>query len=190
MKTYLKNRYFYDYRRLNLVVVGLLFVLSFSGITYASPYGQGVYSAQVPYGSQTSLSINIGSNVSFNLVPSGLNYAASGSQTITVISTNVVGYQLYIYDPTSTSMVNGSSTIPASSNITEAALSVNSWGYNSDGSSNYIGLTTIPKPLASYSGPYETGNNTTVNYGVLVSATQPAGSYTASVYITAIGLNE
>jgi hypothetical protein len=87
-------------------------------------------------------------------------------------------------------MVNGSSTIPASSNITEAALSVNSWGYNSDGSSNYIGLTTIPKPLASYSGPYETGNNTTVNYGVLVSATQPAGSYTASVYITAIGLNE
>jgi hypothetical protein len=190
MKTFFKYRYFYNYNRLSLTVVGLLIALSFSGVTYASPYGQGYYSAQVPYGSQTSLSINIGSNVSFNLVPSGPNYSASGSQTITVISTNVVGYQLYVYDPTSTSMVDGSNTIPASSNVTEAALSVNSWGYNSDGSSNYIGLTTTPVLLASYSGPFETGNTTTVNYGVLVSATQPAGNYTASVYLTAIGLNQ
>jgi hypothetical protein len=190
MKTYFKYLISSQYSRLGLAGLSLLCILSFSGVSYASPYGQGNYGADVPYGSQTSLSINVGSNVSFSLTPSGSNYSATGSQTITVYSTNVVGYQLYIYSPTNTSMVNGSNTIPASANSSEAALTVNTWGYNSDGSSNYIGITNQPTLLGNFTGPSETGSTTTVNYGVLVSSTQAAGQYSATVVITAVGLNQ
>jgi hypothetical protein len=190
MKSNLKDQFLSKYSRLCVTIFSLVFISTLDGLSYASPYGQGNYSADVPYGSQTSLTINLGSNVSFNLTPSGSNYSAYGSQTIAVTSTNVVGYQLYIYSPTSTSMIDGPNTIPASSNVTEAPLAVNTWGYNSDNSGNYIGLTTTPALLENYSGPSEIASDTTVNYGVLASGTQAAGSYSATVTITAIGLNE
>jgi hypothetical protein len=171
-----------------LLVTFLLMIFSLAGTSYASPYSAGYYNANVPYSTQTSLAIALGSNVPLTLTPSGSNFSASGSSTVTVTSNDVNGYNLYIYNPSTASLVNGSATIPASSNTTEGPLSTNSWGYNIDGSTNYIGLTTSPVLLMSASGPYTSGNTTTVTFGVLAAQTDVPGTYTQTVTYTAVAL--
>ena len=156
----------------------------------ASPFGQGYFNAQVPFGSQTSISINLGGNVNLSLVPNGSNFSANSSSNVTVTSTDVEGYSLYVYAPSSTSLSYGSYSIPTSANVSEAPLSLDSWGYNTDGSNNYIGITNVPTVLISATGPYESGNTTSVTYGVLVDATQSAGTYNGTVSFTAVALNE
>ena len=174
-----------------LAVLSAIFaLLSFTSPVAASPFGQGVFGAHVPFGSVTSLAISLGGNVNLNLTPSGSTFTGSGSHTITVTSTDVVGYSLYIYASGSTNLANGSSTIPASANGTAAALATNSWGYNTNGSSNYLGITTSPKLLKTATGPYETGDNTTVTYGVLTDSSKAAGNYTANVTYTAVSLTD
>jgi hypothetical protein len=172
-----------------LVVFGVFCVLSIAPTVAASPFGEGVFGAHVPFGSLTSLSIALGGNVSLNLTPSGSTFVGSGSHTITVTSTDVVGYALYIYGTGSTSMTSGASTIPASANTSAGPLSLNTWGYNIDGSSNYLGLVTAPTLLKTANGPYETGDNTTVTYGVLTDITTSEGNYSASVTYTVVALN-
>lgn len=160
------------------------------GSVLASPFGQGTFGAQVPFGSVTSLSIALGGNVSLNLTPSGQNFSATGSHTITVTSTDVAGYNLYAYSSGSTAMTNGSSTIPASGNGSAAPLALNTWGYNTDGSSNFMGMTTTPALIKSTTGPFESGDNTTVTYGVLTSIITGAGNYNVSVVYTAVAKSE
>jgi hypothetical protein len=172
-------------RPLQLLVL-ILLCASISSTASASPFGQGVFGADVPFGSATSLSIALGGNVSLSLTPSGGNFSASGSHTLTVTSTDVVGYKLYAYSPGSTNMVNGSDTIPASSNTSGAPLSVNSWGYNTDGSGNYLGMTTAPTLIKDTTGPFKNGDNTTVTYAVLASIVKGAGDYKVSVVYTAV----
>jgi len=172
------------------VLVLVLLCASFSQTASASPFGSGVFGADVPFGSATSLSIALGGNVSLGLTPSGGNFAATGSHTLTVTSTDVVGYKLYAYSPGNTSMVNGSDTIPASTNTTAGPLSVNSWGYNTDGSTNYLGMTTTPALIKDTTGPFKNGDNTTVTYGVLASIVKGAGDYTVSVVYTAVAEND
>ena len=172
------------------VLFALYGLLSFTRTAQASPFGQGVFGANVPFGSLTSLTIALGGNPSINLTPSGATFVGSGTHTITVTSTDAVGYNLYIYAASGTSMTNGASTIAASSNGTPAPLSLNTWGYNIDGSSNYTGITTRPTLLKSAAGPYKSGDNTTVTYGALTSSTAPAGSYSVSVTYTAVAMNE
>jgi len=156
----------------------------------ASPFGEGKFGADVPFGSQTSLSIALGGNVSLNLAPSGGNFVAQSSHTITVTSTDVVGYSLYIYSVGSTAMTNGSGSIPASGNTTAGPLAVNTWGYNTNGSTNYLGMTTVPALFKTATGPYKSGDNTTVTYGVLTDITKGAGSYNVSVTYTAVALTD
>lgn len=170
-----------------LVVACLGFgVLSIAPNVAASPFGEGVFGAHVPFGSVTSLAISLGGNASLNLAPNGSNFVGSGSHTITVTSTDVVGYSLYIYAAGSTTMSGSGSTIAASSNGSAAPLAVNTWGYNTNGSSNYLGLTTTPTLLKTANGPYENGDNTTVTYGVLTDVTKPEGNYTVTVTYTAV----
>jgi len=173
-----------------LLVCGLLTLLSIAPRVAASPFGQGVFGAQVPFGSVTSLAISLGGNAALNVVPSGSNFVGSGSHTITVTSTDVVGYNLYIYAPTNTAMVGSTATIAASSNGTPAPLAINSWGYNTDGSDNYLGLTTAPTLLKSADGPYESGDDTTVTYGMLTDVTKAEGNYAVSVTYTAVAKTE
>ena len=161
-------------------------VLSVVPSASASPFGQGVFGAHVPFGSVTSLTIALGSNVALSLAPSGGNFVGSGSHTITVTSTDVVGYNLYIYAPGGTTMTSSTDSILASSNGTAAPLSLNTWGYNTDASSNYLGVTTTPVLLKSATGPFETGDNTTVTFGVLASGTKSEGNYSAAVTYTAV----
>jgi hypothetical protein len=156
----------------------------------ASPFGQGVFGADVPFGSLTSMSIALGGNVSLNLVPSGGNFTGSGSHTVTVTSNDVVGYRLYVYSPSGTSMTNGANSIPASANSTPAALAANTWGYNTNGSSNYVGMLTTPSVIKDANGPYKSGDNTTVTYGATTDITKGAGSYTVGVVYTAVSKSQ
>jgi hypothetical protein len=173
-----------------LLLCALCMVLSFAPTVAASPFGEGVFGAHVPFGSLTSLTISLGSNVSISMTPSGSTFVGSGSHTINVTSTDVVGYSLYIYDGSGTNMVNGASTIPASSNGSAAALTTNTWGYNIDGSSNYLGVTSYPVVLKTAIGPYESGDSTTVTYGVLTDLTKSNGNYTNTVTYTAVALTD
>jgi hypothetical protein len=176
--------------RVLLVLCGLCALLSFAPSVSASPFGQGVFGAQVPFGSITSLAIALGGDVSLALTPSGPNLEGSGSHTITITSTDVVGYGLYVYAASGTDMVSGSSTIPASANGSAAPLSTNTWGYNTNASSNYLGITTVPKLIKTGTGPFETGDNTTVTYGVLADNTVSSGSYSVSVTYTVVALTD
>jgi len=172
-----------------LVLCGVFALLSIAPVASASPFGQGKFGAQVPFGSLTSLTIALSGNVTLNLTPSGPNFVGQGSHTLTVTSTDVVGYSLYIYSPGSTTMTSGFDTIPTSGNTSASPLSVNTWGYNIDGSTNYLGMTTTPTPLKTATGPYESGDTTTVTYGVLTGASKSEGTYTVSVVYTAVALN-
>jgi len=180
----------YDrFSRILAVLCGVFAVLSFVPTASASPFGQGVFGADVPFGSATSLTIALGGSVALDLLPNGSNFSGSDSHTVTVTSTDVVGYNLYIYSPGGTTMTAGSDTIAASGNSTPGALTTDTWGYNIDASSNFLGMTTTPALLKQALGPYKLGDITTVTYGVLAGGSKSAGSYTVSVTYTAVALN-
>ena len=161
-------------------------------VAFASPFGQGVFGADVPFGSDTSMSIALGGNVDLDVsTPSGGTLNGSGSHTITITSTDVVGYRLYIYAPGSSSMTNGSDTIAASANSSASTLATDTWGYNTTGStSNFLGITTSPVVIKDSTGPHKNGEGTTVTYGAKVSSTKGAGSYTSTVVYTAVGKSQ
>ncbi len=179
--------------RIHLIMSALILVGCILGTqpVLASPFGQGKFGTMVPFGAGTSLSIALGGNVSIPLTPSGSTFVGSSSNTITVTSTDVIGYRLYAFSPTSTTMTlaGGGDTIPASSNSTPAALATNTWGYNTDGSSNYLGMLTTPSQIKDAIGPFESGDTTTVTYGAKTSATKSAGAYTVGVVYTAVAKN-
>lgn len=165
-------------------------LVAFAPQAGAIPFGQGKFGNDL-FGSATSLSVALGGNVNFNLASNGSQFSGSGSHTITVASTDVVGYSLYAYALGSNAMTTtGGSSIPASGNTTAGSLAVNTWGYNIDGSSNYLGMPTTPTQIKTASGEYRYGDNTTVTYGVLTNSLQPPGSYTVSVVYTAVALSQ
>lgn len=174
--------------KLHLVITALVFTccLIMQQPVGASPFGQGVFGEDVPFGADTSLSIALGGNVSINLTPNGPNFTGTGSHTLTVTTTDVVGYRLYAYSPGSNVMTNGSETIPASSNSSPAALGINSWGYNTNASSNFVGMLTTPALIKEANGPYKNGDNTTVTYSAITDITKGAGAYTVGVVYTVV----
>lgn len=173
---------------IHLTVTALVLVCCFllQQPASASPFGQGVFSADVPFGSETSLAIALGGNVSVNLAPSGPNFTGTGSHTLTVTTTDVVGYRLYVYSPSGTTMTNSGENIAASVNIIPSSLAVNTWGYNTDGTSNFVGMLTTPKLIKDANGPYKNGDNTTVTYGAVADITKGAGAYSVGVVYTAV----
>ncbi len=90
----------------------------------------------------------------------------------------------------STNLVSGSNTIPASANVSAAPLALNTWGFNTDASANFIGMTTAPYLLKDSTGPSKLGDSTTVTYSAYTSTTQPAGVYSTSVTYTAVAEND
>ena len=174
------------------VLVAAMLVVMSSYWAYASPFGQGVFSADVPFGSDTSMSISLGGNVQLTTTDDGGGtFSGNGAHTVTVTSTDVVGYRLYVYAPTSTALTNGSESIPASSNTVLGSLATNTWGYNTTGSTtNFVGVTNKPVTIKDATGPHKTGDATTVTYGVKVSSTKGAGDYTTNVVYTAVGKSQ
>jgi hypothetical protein len=158
----------------------------------ASPFGQGVFGANVPFGSATSLSINVGSDVTIPLTLNTGTFSGTGSHTVTVTSTDVVGYYLYVHTTSTTGMVNANgATIPASANGSPAALATNTWGYNTTGSTtNFLGMGLTSSVIKDASGPFTSGDSTTVTYGALTDTTQDAGSYSVAVTYTAVAKDQ
>ena len=172
-----------------LVLVSILTLL-FSGLmpsaSHASPYGKGVYGANVPYGGQTALSIATNGNVAIPITPTTGGVLATGTSTVTVTSTDVMGYKLYIRALSNTNMDNLGSLLPASGNGSPAALATNTWGYNTDASSNFVGLTLSDVLIRSITVPASTGDATAVTYGMKLDLAKPAGNYVATVIYTAV----
>lgn len=176
----------------HVLLTVLLVVVAGNYNAMASPFGQGVFSADVPFGAGTSMSISLGGDVQLNVADIGGGvFAGTGAHTVTVTSTDVVGYRLYIYTPGSTALVNGGDTVPASANTVPGSLATDTWGYNTTGStSNFVGLTNTPVTIKDASGPHKNGDATTITYGVKVSSTKSAGQYSTSVVYTAVGKSE
>jgi hypothetical protein len=171
-----------------------LFVLVYTAlpsIASASPFGQGLFGENVPFGSLTSISVNLGGNVNLSLTQNGSDWEDSDSHTITVTSNDVVGYDLYAHTNGSTDMVNGSFTIPASGNTSPGALATNTWGFNTTGSStNFQGMLATNTLIKDANGPFTTGDNTTVTYGAKTSVTKEAGDYTVNVVYIVVPENQ
>lgn len=170
-----------------LVKITLIFIAVFSlSLTpvSASPYGVGKYGADVPYGTDTSITISAG-NVSLTAVPSNSGNLTTANGTVTVFSTDVVGYKLYIQSIGSTNLAAPGDTIPASGNGSPAALATNTWGYNTNASANFVGITSSNVEIKNFVGPARLGDATTVTFGVKLDFTKKAGSYTTTVLYTA-----
>ena len=155
-------------------------------VCFAQPYGKGIYNANVPYGKQTSLSISTNGNVNIPISPTTNGTLATGTSTITVISTDVKGYKLYIRALTNTNMNNSGTLLPTSANGSPAALAINTWGYNTDASNNFTGMTLNDALIRSTSSPVSSGENTSITYGIKLDMTKPAGNYSVSVVYTAV----
>jgi len=163
--------------------VGITCLLS-SASVFASPYGAGLYGENVPYGGETSLTIATDGNVTIPITPSDTGNQATANNAITVTSTDVIGYKLYIRATATALDHGGGYTIPAVG--APGALSVNTWGYNIDAGASYTGITTSDVLLLDALIPYPSGNVTTVTYGVKIDNTKPAGNYTTTVIYTAV----
>ncbi len=179
-------RYKNTHKILFLSLALSLLVISVGNVAHAQPYGKGKYGENVPYGSQTSLSIATGGNVSIQITPDDNAVLGTGTNIVTVTSTDVVGYSLYIRSLTSTDMANGPAVLPASANAVPGVLTANTWGYNSNGSpTNFLGMTTSNVLVKSGTGPFTAGDPTTFTYGVKIDNEKPAGNYVTSVVYTA-----
>ena len=180
-------------RRIVVLASALAMLVGLVGSTaYASPFGQGEFGADVPFGAGTSMSIDLGGNVDLAVdTPGSGVFSGSGSHTVIVTSTDVVGYRLYIYTPGTSDMTNGSETIAASSNGSLAPLATDTWGYNTTGSTtDFIGITTTPAVIKDETGPHKTGDPTTITFGAKVATTKGAGDYSSAVVYTAVGKSE
>lgn len=173
--------------RLALAVAAsiLAAVLSANSVS-AAPYGRGVYNEDIPYGSETSLSIATDGNTIIQLSPTDSGTLGTNDSDVTVTSTDVVGYKLYVRADGNSNLINGAATIAASGNVSAASLSPNTWGYNNDGGANFIGMTTSDSLVATRPGPYTGGDITTFTYGVQIDNSKPAGNYTTTIIYTAV----
>lgn len=154
----------------------------------AQPFGVGVFGENVPFGSETSISISLDATTNVSLVPSGGTFSGTGTNTVTVTSTDVIGYDLYVNTTSGTSMSNGTDTIAASANSSAAPLVTNSWGYNTTGSTtDFKGMTGTQSLIGGGSGPFTTGTPTTVTYGAVIDITKSAGTYSVGATYTAVG---
>lgn len=175
---------------LTKLIISLLTVITMisfgSSAVFASPYSAGIYNANVPYGGETQLTISTSGAITIPINPTSSGTLGSASGTVTVVSTDVVGYKLYIRALTSTNMTNGAASLPASANGSPAALATNTWGYNLDASINFTGISSSDVLIRSATGSYTSGDVTTVTYGVKIDQSKPAGNYSSTVIYTAV----
>lgn len=168
-----------------LILSLIYLVCALSSNCSAQPYGKGLYGI-IKYGDQTSLSISTNGNVNIQITPDTNGVLATGSSNVTVTSTDVMGYKLYIRTLSSTNMDNLGTPLPTTSNVTLLPLAVNTWGYNTDASSNFLRMNLTDTIIKSVTSPTPSGDATTVTYGLKLDMSKPAGNYTSSVVYTAV----
>lgn len=171
------------------IVSILLMCLLITPLSYAQPYGIGKYGI-ITYGNLTSLSINTSGNINItNITPTDSGTLGTGTSTVTVTSTDVVGYKLYIQALNGITYMNNLGThLDASANAYPSStnLSTNTWGFNTDSSSNFAGITNSDVQIDSVTGPITSGHITSIKYGVNINTSKPAGNYSAQVVYTAV----
>ena len=146
--------------------------------------------------------------LSVALTPEAMNLAvtptpdgtlASDELAIQVSTDNTTGYALTLalagsesslYDPTSGGEIQSTTAAMRDPNT----LAVNTWGWYPDSLANNTG--NLFSALPSNSNPYElkktssatseSGDTTTISFGVNVDTTLPAGSYTNAIVISAV----
>jgi len=167
----------------SLVLLGAITIHSAS---YAQPYGAGKYDINAPYGGETYLAISTDGNISVPVSPTSSGVLATGTSNVTVTSTDVIGYKLYIRALNDTNMNNLGALLPASANGSPAPLAVNTWGYNLDASSNFVGIALSDALIRSTTTPVPSGEITTITYGMKLDLGKPAGNYSVQVIYTAV----
>jgi len=166
--------------------------IAISSVSYAQPYGKGLYGI-IKYGSETSLTISTDGNVNIpTITPTESGALGTGNSIVTITSTDVMGYKLYIGASTSTNMDNLGTPLPTSANAygnpATNPLAVNTWGYNVDGSVvNFCGmpLDSSRQLVKNVTVPIS-GDNTTITYGMKINMGKPAGNYSVGVIYTAV----
>ena len=169
-----------------IIILTIIFNFLMTSVSYAQPYGYGIYNADVPYGSQTSLSISTSGNINIPITPTIGGTLATGTSTITITSTDVKGYSLYIRALNSTNMNNLGALLPTSANVSPAALAIDTWGYNTDASNNFVGISLTDTLIHSVTIPTKGGDVTNVTYGIKLDLAKPAGKYVDTVVYTAV----
>lgn len=169
-----------------IMPISIFVFVGSSTVAFASPFGAGNYGANVPYGGPTSLTISTNGNVSISVTPSDSGTLATGDSVVTVTSADVVGFKLYVRAFTNTNLVNGASTVAASANVLAAPLAVNTWGYNTDASTNFAGITLSDVLIRTATGPYTSGDQTTIRYGIKIDNAKASGNYQTTIVYTAV----
>jgi hypothetical protein len=178
---------------ITIFALAIISALTISTVSFAQPYGKGLYGI-IKYGSETSLTIStdaVGGNVAIpTITPIVGGALGTADNTVTITSTDVIGYKLYIRALTSTDMNNLGTPLPTTLNIYEnpatAPLDVNTWGYNVNGSIiNFCKMTLIDQLIRSTTTPV-TAENTTITYGMKIDMAKPAGNYSVGVVYTAV----
>lgn len=170
----------------SLILLSLVSCVLLQQSANATPFGQGDFGDST-FGSQSSISMSFSGNVAMNLSPNGGNFEGTGMHTVTVTTNDAVGYRLYAYslNTTNLTIAGGGHTIASSANSSPAALAVNTWGFNTSGSTtNFQRLLTTPTEIKVTSEPATSGDNTTVTYGAKTDITKAAGTYTGNVVYT------
>ena len=164
-----------------------LFVASF---VFMAVFYSTAYAVPDPISLNTP-SISINSNTVTALVDVGdFNTLKTGNTIISVTTTNPTGYTMTLTTSgASTNLVSGTNTIPTlSSNSSVSSFPVGRWGYSLD--------NTTYRPAPSVSGSGDTlattseansaANTYTLYIGAKVANTQPSGTYTNTLVITAV----
>lgn len=162
-------------------------------ICNAQPYGAGLYNANIPYGDETKLTISTNGDITIPITPTLGGTLATGTSTVTVATTDVKGYKLYIAAKDGiTYMDNLGAHLPASANSFGSGLPLanNTWGYNTDASSNFAGILPggvgSDQLVKSVTYPVKSGDVTTFTYGLKLDFEKPAGKYVAYIVYTAV----
>ncbi|RYX79474.1 hypothetical protein EON76_02030 [bacterium] len=154
------------------------------------------------------ISITTSTTVALAVTPTASGSATSSSDSVNVTTNNATGYTLSLADTdTNTALVSGGNTIAAHAGTfaSPTTLANNTWGYRVDGVGTFGAGPTAAQPnVANLSGTWagvpssasaqqlkttatnNTGDATTVFYGVKADTTKPSGTYTDSVTYTAI----
>ena len=153
------------------------------------------------------ISISTSSNVNISLTPTTGGVVSSASDTVTVNTNNTAGYVLTMSaSDATTSLTSGGNTIAAhtGTQASPTALATNRWGYRvvgvgGFGATAYNAETNNGSSTSTWAGvpasgaantlkttaTVATNDTTTVWYGVRVTSSQPAGSYTEAITYTA-----
>jgi hypothetical protein len=162
------------------IIVGLsvIIALAISPVSYAQPYGKGLYGI-TKYGNQTSLTISVNSgNVNIpTITPTQTGTLGTANNTVTVASTDVMGYKLYIRANTDTNMYNLGTPL-ATATFSVPGVTKDVWGYNTDQTTNFTAMTLSDSQIYSTTAPTAgAGHDTIVTYGLYLDFAKPAGNY-------------